>query len=163
MIYLMGLLAGQPVVLDDGRAVLAVEAVQPFELRTGYTYHWISTQPTLTEGTMLLLRVDPAWLVPSDTRSPVLYVGDTPAEPVAGGWPSDHLVVVVPGRPDLRQVPVYMGGTELPERVTPQDGAATLALARRQGVRPLDVPAARPTLTLADDRAMVREAEGLLR
>lgn len=137
---LLNVALAQPVILDDGRSVHAIISAQTFKLEQSYRYDWSAEHPTVTEGLLLRLDVDPAWLIPSDTRQAVLYAGSTPVERLNTGWPSGELWVIVPG-PPAGELLLYFGGYELPERVTAEQGRASEAEARSRGLRPLEVPA----------------------
>lgn len=144
----------EPRVLDDGHAVRAVRAIQPFSLSRSYNYEWSSERAPVTEGLLLVLDVDPAFLIPSDTRQAVLYCGDLPVERLNTGWPDGRLVVLVPGQVDLARNPLYFGGYELPEAVSRTDGQARLEIALRNGIRPLPVPAPSPPMALSGRDAL---------
>lgn len=152
----------EPQVLDDGRAVRKVLKVQPFELTRPYNYEWSAERPAVTRGQIVLLDVDPAFLVPSDTRQAVLYCGALPVERLNSGWPDGRLAVLVPGEVDLAQTPFFFGGYELPEAVTRTDGMARLAIAERNGLRPLTLPTPMPTLRLDERVAIAAIASRLL-
>lgn len=145
-------------VVDDGHAISKVVAAQPFTVTTPYAYEWSASHFQVKSGTILVLESDPIWLIPSDSKQAVLYVGDTPCERLNPGFPDGRLIVVVPSGPDLTRVPIYYGGYELPETVTSTMGAATLAQARKQGLLPLAQPTALPMITLADHAALVKAA-----
>lgn len=162
LLLLHAALAAEPTLLDDGHAVRAILAVQPFRLEHPYRYDWSAEHAAVGEGQLLVLEVDPAWLLPSDTRQAVLYAGAVPVERLNTGWPDGRLVVVVPGEPDLARTPLYFGGYELPERVTTQAGAALLALAHQRGLAPLPPPAPAASVTLADHAAVAALGESLL-
>ncbi len=151
-----------PQVLDDGRGVRRILAVQPFTLGQPYTYEWSAEHPQLTHGQLLILEADPAFLLPSDTRQAVLYAGAVPVERLSTGWPSGVLAVIVPGDADLSATLLYFGGYELPERVSADDGAVRLRLAERQGIRPPVAPAAAPVVQLSDREALGALAAELL-
>jgi hypothetical protein len=118
----------------DTDSVRDVTWIQPFELRAPAPYTMRGDQPTLHEGVLIELRIDPDLAVPTQAAAPVLYVGDMPATRV--NW--DHVggcaVVFVPGRPDLRTTAVYFGDAELPERIDASRGAAAHSEAQAAGL-----------------------------
>lgn len=148
----------ESLVVDDGHAIQKVLAAQPFTLTTPYAYEWTASHFQVKSGTILVLESDPIWLIPSNSKQAVLYVGDTPCERLNAGFPDGRLVVVVPSGPDLTRVPIYYGGYELPETVTSTTGAATLAQARKQGMQPLPQPTPLPNVVVADHAALVKLA-----
>lgn len=155
-------LAAEPTLLDDGHAVRSILAVQPFVLEHPYRYDWCAEHPWIRSGLLLVLDVDPAWLIPSDTRQAVLYAGTLPVERLNTGWPEGRLIVVVPGAPDLAHTPMYFGGYELPERVTAQAGLALLALAHQRGLEPPPLETIAASVTLADHAAVAALGASML-
>lgn len=139
-LLLLGAALAQSPVLDDGRAVRAIISAQTFKLEQPYRYDWSAEHPQVREGLLLQLEVDPAWLIPSDTRQAVLYADHTPVERLNTGWPSGDLWVVVPGATSADHLRLYFGGYELPERVTEAQGRATEAAAVARGIQPLPLP-----------------------
>jgi len=117
----------------------------PFRVAAPFTHWYRAEQPTVAAGWLLVLRVDPALVVPRDDFESVLYVGAETAERVNKGHLDGMLVVVVPspagadGYParDPGGAPMWFGGAELPERVDAGRVAAELETARRDGVLPL--------------------------
>lgn len=142
-------------VLDDGHAVRGVLFAQTVTLDQPMRYDWTAERPLVTTGTFLVLDVDPAWLVPSDTQQAVLYVGDVPAARLNTGWPGGTLAVFVPGTVDVTTAPIYFGGYELAETVDAKAGAATLAAARKKGFGPRALPMQLTAVHYADERALV--------
>ena len=142
-LLLLGVALADPVVLDDGRAVHAIISAQTFNLEQSYRYDWSAAHPAVSEGLLLELDVDPAWLKPSDTRQAVLYAGAVPVERLNTGWPSGRLWVIVPG-PPAGELLLYFGGYELPETVTEAQGRDAEAEARKRGLKPLQVPPSAP-------------------
>jgi hypothetical protein len=122
--------------IDDGSAVCGLLFARPFLLASPHEYTWMRDHPPVTEGLFVVVEVDPFIARPREVASPVLYVGDTPAERVNAGRTQGRIVLIVPGRPDLTEVPIYLGSVELPERVDAQRGARELEAARLQGVEP---------------------------
>ncbi|MBN1336195.1 MAG: hypothetical protein JXB39_09560 [Deltaproteobacteria bacterium] len=124
--------------VDDGDAVCALLYARPFRLDRPHDYPWMRGHPPVTEGLIVVVEVDPKLARLRQVASPVLYVGDTPAERVNIAASEGRVVLIVPGRPDLTQMPVYLGSVELPERVDAQRGALELEAARAVGVEPFD-------------------------
>lgn len=123
-----------PTSIDGVRGVILARA---FTLDDPATWAWSSEHPAFDSGTLLLLDVDPELLKPRQVGVPLLMAGDLPVERASLGWPSGHLLVVVPSSVDVRKVPFYFGSTELPERTDHQRGGQELQAALAAGARPL--------------------------
>lgn len=141
--------------LDAGESVRIVSAT-PFSLQVPYTYEWSADGIEVRSGTLLVLEVDPAWLVPRDVHVPVLYVGAVPAERLIADPTVGRLVVVVPGSFD-GTTPIYFGGFTLPERVTAAEGVATLAAARARGAMAQPAGPSGVPVVLVDRRGLLAE------
>lgn len=109
---------------------------KPFTLSEGYTFDWSKTAPAVRSGTILVLKVDPALVVPRDALQPVLYAGDSPVQIISGGYPSGTLIGIVPGNVSLSDAPIWFGRPGLPERATPEVIKEERALAERAGIAP---------------------------
>jgi hypothetical protein len=60
-------------------SVKRILAARPFTLQRSYTYDWSKARPQVSSGTLVVLEVDPAYVVPRNaTAGPVLYAGDMP-------------------------------------------------------------------------------------
>lgn len=140
MLLTMGLaasvLAGPPTVPATPAAVQGVEYARTFELGNGFRFTWDANQAQITEGTLLVLKVDPAYVLPRQTAEPVLYVGAQSAERINSGHESGYVVALVPGKVDLATTPIFFGTPELPESVTAEKAAAELAQAQAAGIQP---------------------------
>ena len=141
------LMAKPPPLPQTPAPVLDVVYARPFTLDKGYEFTWRKERPTVTEGYLLVLKVDPALVYPRQAAEPVLYVGDTTAERVNVGYVSGHLVVIVPAAAgkladfDLKKTLIWFGTPELPERCTAKTIAEERDKAQQAGIQPL--PAAR--------------------
>jgi len=111
----------------------------------------------------VVVEVDPALARPRDVDSPVLYVGATPAERVNAGRTHGRVVLIVPGRPDLTEVPVYLGSVELPERVDAARGARELEAARALGIEPFGAAEVRAAEARGGDVLRLPGADALYR
>lgn len=139
--------------VDDGHAVHTVLSAIPFQLDAAYSYDWSAEHPMIKSGTVLVLDVDPAWLVPSDVRQAVLYVGAVPAERLNTGFPDGRLVVIVPADVDVARSPIYFSGYDLPERIDAAAGKRALADATARGCAPLPVTLS-PVIVASDREAL---------
>ncbi len=154
--------ASAATVVDDGHGVHAILSVTPFTVTTPYKYEFSAEHPNVKSGLILVLDSDPIWLIPSDSKQAVLYVGDQPVEKVNKGFPDGRLIVIVPAGWDLTRVPIYYGGYELPETVTAQMGKDTLVQARKQGLAPiLNPPTPLPNVTVADHAELLKVAAAI--
>ncbi len=127
-------LAEPPPLPPTPAPVLDVVYARPFALEQGYEFTWRKEKPLVTEGYLLVLKVNPALVYPRQSAEPVLYVGDTTAERVNVGYPSGHLVVIVPGKLadfDLKKTLIWFGTPDLPERCT----AKTIAEEREKALK----------------------------
>ncbi len=151
---------------DDGTAVVRILAAQRFTLETPYASAWNAERSLVRSGTILVLEVEKKWLRPRQTRQPVLYAGDRPAEVMNCGHAAGRIVVIVPDPADgtarnLATTIFFFGTPMLAERATAERGRAELAEARAQGIGPLSekrrVEPSASTLRLADQNALLRE------
>lgn len=140
---LLPLALASPPGSDACHAVRAVLSATTFTLDAPYRYEWSADAIDVTSGTLLVLDVDPAWLVPSDTRQPTLFAGALPVERLGTGYPDGHLAVVVPSVVDLAHAPLYFSGYDLPERIDAATGKAALSAASAAGCAPLPMPPAK--------------------
>lgn len=138
-------------------AVRGIVSALPFVLSEPYHSDWTAEHPEVRGGTLLVLDVEPSWLVLRNGPQPVLYVGAAPAEVLRRDVDAGRLVVVVPGVIEA-EVAVYFGGAALPETVTVEAGAAELAAALAAGVVPLRVPQAAAAERVADHAGLWRLA-----
>ena len=136
-----------PAVPQTPAAVEELLYARTFTLENGYTFDWSKERPLLTQGTILVLKVDPALVYARQTAEPVLYVGDRTAERVNIGHRSGHVVAIVPGHVDLTRAPIWFGSPELPERVDAATVRAERALADAAGIKPFGTDRVSKALT----------------
>ena len=123
-------------------STIGIDHAQRFELEESYTHFWREEAPRVSSGYILVLRVDPELAFPRNTLMNVLYVGGQTAERVNHGYPSGHLVVLVPDLVtadgplpvDLMESPIWFGAPDLPEQVDAERIEEELAAARRRNV-----------------------------
>ena len=72
----------------------------------------------VSSGTLVVLEVDPALVIPRNTLEPVLYAGNIPVQRLNHGDKSGRVIGIVPGNIDVTTMPVWFGTPQLPERVT---------------------------------------------
>jgi hypothetical protein len=141
----------------------------PFRLAAGYASDWRKERPLVTEGWLVVLRVDPALVFPRQTAEPVLYAGRHTAERLNVGYRSGHVVAIVPAPFDPAKDPVWFGAPALPEQVDAATIAAERAKADAAGIAPAPAAAApgaaagRPVRALAAKGALLADAAALVR
>ncbi len=117
-------------------AVIDILEIQPFQLKAGYDHAWLQSRPFVSDGLLVVLRVDPSHVVPRDTAEPVLYAGDRTVQRLNQGHRSGYVIAIIPGPIDLASEPIWFGRPELPERVTPEIVKEQRALADSGGIEP---------------------------
>lgn len=117
-------------------AVLDIVEIQPFRLRQSYQHDWLASRPVVSSGLLVVLQVDPSYVLPRNSAEPVLYAGDQTIQRLNQGHASGYVIGIVPGDTHLESAPVWFGQPELPERVTGEILAAQKALADRAGIEP---------------------------
>jgi hypothetical protein len=116
-------------------AVIDVLEIQPFRLKVGYSYGWLASQPLVSDGLLVVLRVDPRYVVPRNTAEPVLFAGDRTVQRLNQGNGSGYVIGIIPGELDLATEPIWFGRPQLPERVTPEVITEERELADRAGIK----------------------------
>lgn len=134
-----------------------------FALENGFPFAWSSTRPTVTEGTILVLKVDPELVYPRETLEPVLYVGNFTAEQLNRAYPSGVLLALVPAVVDLRHAPIWFGSPELPERVTPERCRTERSMAELAGIEPFGLATVASSRELGGPPLLVEDATALNR
>ena len=116
-------------------AVIDILEIQPFGLKTGYQYGWLQSRPFVSDGLLVVLRVDPSYVVPRNTGEPILYAGDRTVQRLNQGQGSGYVIGIIPGELDLASAPIWFGRPGLPERVTPKVIDEERALAESAGIK----------------------------
>lgn len=134
--------------------------VRPFTLQTPYRNDWSNERAFVTTGVLVVLEVDPAYVVRRNSLQPVLYAGNAIVQRLNHGDRSGRVIGIVPGTVDLSTVPIWFGAPDLPERVTEEVVRSERARAEKAGVRsfPAEKVAARtrPMVTATDLSALLR-------
>jgi len=125
-----------PAIPETPAAVHTLVYAQPFSLEEGYRFDWRAEHPTVVEGYILVLKVDPDLVYPRQMPEPVLYVGDQTVERVNIGHKSGHVIAILPEKIDLATAPIWFGTPDLPERVDAEIIAAERARAEAAGIEP---------------------------
>lgn len=137
---------------DTGHAVLRVVQTQDFTLGEGtFEYDFVAAHPSLRQGTLVVVAVDPEFARPRDAHMPVLYAGTTPVLIVTQDAAAGCVVGLIGPSVDLSVQPVFYGSYEPPERVDAARGTAERAAALAAGLGPraaAELEAAREPATL---------------
>jgi len=133
-----------------------------FTLNEGFTYLWRQERPTVQEGMLLVLQVDPALVYPRQTAEPVLYVGAQTAMRLNVGYPSGHVVALVPGGLQQNDMRIWFGTPRLPEAVTAGIIAEERALAIQRGIPYLRPDAMHAALQRGGAAFSVQNVQALL-
>jgi hypothetical protein len=115
---------------------LDILEIQPFRLKTGYDFNWLKSRPFVSDGLLVVLKVDPSLVVPRDTGERVLYAGDRTVQRLNKGHGSGFVIGIIPGAIDLASEPIWFGRPQLPARVTPEIIKEERTLADSAGVKP---------------------------
>ena len=138
-----------PAVPDTPAAVTELVSAQPFTLDTKTAHLWRAEKTQYDSGYLLVLKVNPDLVIPRQIAEPVLFVGKQTAERVNFGHESGHVIAIVPGviddpeHPDyidLEKTLIWFGTPQLPEQVDAKIIRQELALAKRAGIKPLQLP-----------------------
>jgi hypothetical protein len=152
-----------PAIPDTPAAVDDVVYLRPFTLSNGFAFDWCKERPQVTSGTLLVLKVDPALVIPRQVAEPVLYVGEQTAQRINFGHESGHVVALVPGEVDLSKSLVWFGTPDLPERVDAAKVSEELALAREAGIKSFSAKQIESAVAKGGDRLNVSDLDALLR
>ena len=137
-------------------AVSDILVIQPFRLKVAYTHAWLASRPLVSDGLLVVLRVDPGYVVPRNLAEPVLFAGDRTVQRLNQGNVSGYVIGIIPGELDLAAEPVWFGRPQLPERVTEKIISDERALADSAGIKPfgpVKVDAARLDAVEVEDLA----------
>jgi hypothetical protein len=129
--------AGSNLLPRTPASIQGVLEAHRFTLKTPYRYTWSKEPMSVSSGTLVVLAVDPAYVVPREAPQPVLYAGDIPLHRLNRGQESGRVIGIIPGDIDLAAAPIWFGSPELPERVTSTMVATEKARALTSGLRPM--------------------------
>lgn len=107
-----------------------------FTLETPYLYTWTKQPRLVSTGVLVVLEVDPAYVVPRNALEPVLFAGNVAVHRLNHGNRSGRVIGIIPGNIDLATAPIWFGSPELPGRLTPAMIESERARAEKAGVRP---------------------------
>lgn len=152
--------SGQLAVPATPAAVKGILAARRFTLATPYQYTWSERPRMVGSGTLVVLEVDPAYVVPRNALEPVLFAGNVAVHRLNQGDKSGRVIGIVPGDIDVGTVAIWFGTPQLPERLTPALVDSERALAQRAGIRALGrarvAAITRPRVTAQDLASLLR-------
>jgi hypothetical protein len=157
------LAAPPPPIPPTPAAVDDIVYARPFTLQQGYKYIFSKEQPWVTEGTLLVLKVNKDLVQPREIAMPVLYVGNQPAERLNRGHESGHVIVIVPGKVDLSKTPMWFGAPNFPHEVDANTANAQRELADKAGLKPFAQERVNAALTAGGQRISAADERTLLR
>lgn len=111
-----------------------IVAARGFTIETPFPYTWTKEHIMVSSGTLVVLEVDPALVVPRNTLEPVLYAGNVPLQRLNHGNKSGRVIGIVPGNIDVTTIPIWFGTPQLPGRVTTAMAEVERARAEKVGV-----------------------------
>jgi hypothetical protein len=114
--------------------IKGIVAAHRFTLEDPYQYTWTRERVMVSSGTLVVLEVDPALVVPRNTLEPVLYAGNVPLQRLNHGDKSGRVIGIVPGNIDVTTMPIWFGTPQLPERVTTAMAETERERAQKAGV-----------------------------
>ncbi len=120
------------------RSVERILVAQPFTVQTPFVNDWSKERREYTSGTLVVLEIDGAYLVPRNaTVGPVLYAGDTPVQRLNHGHLSGRVIGIVPGTVDLTTVPLWFGSPPIADEETPATALAERCKTEQASMTPL--------------------------
>lgn len=141
-------------------SVKTILYAQPFTLQTPYTNTWSKERGTVSTGVLIVVEVDPAFVLPRNTLEPVLYAGNVAVQRLNHGYPAGRVVGIVPGNINLATAPIWFGSPQLPERITESIVQSERARAEKSGVRAFSSAsissAGRPAVVAKDLATLLR-------
>ena len=141
--------------------IKGILAARRFTLDTPFPYTWSQERILVKTGVLVVLEVDPAYVVPRDALEPVLYAGSVPVQRLNHGNLSGRVIGIVPGNVNLAATPIWFGTPQLPERVTASVVESEQTLAKKAGVRLIQggsmAGITRPPVPAKDLAALLRD------
>jgi hypothetical protein len=143
---------------QDPTPVKGILATIQFELAEPYRDARNAGNSQVSAGSLVVLDVDTALVVPRESVAPVLFIGGKPAQRLNRGDRSGHLLVLVPAGTDPAVAPMWFGSADVPEAMTPdklQNEQARAKLARIGMTRKASL--ARAVVRAKDLAALLRD------
>lgn len=116
--------------------VIDLVYTRTFVLEKSYIHDWSKDRQAFKSGTLVVLKVDPEFVIPRNAAEPVLYAGNQTAKRLNHGHHSGHVIAIIPGDLDLTKDPIWFGSPDLPERVTAQTIKSQRRLAEAKKIQP---------------------------
>ena len=116
------------------QSVIDIERIQPFQLEQSYKNDWRRDRQEVRSGLLVVLKVDPDLVTPTNALEPVLYAGNQTVQRLNHGHESGYVIGIIPGQIDLSKEPVWFGTPALPERIDAEGIASERAKAERAGI-----------------------------
>lgn len=146
--------------LQTPMPVKRILEVRRFTLATSFPYSWSREKLDVSSGALVVLEVDPKYVMPTTAFRPVLYAGNLPVQRLNQGDKSGRVIGLIPGNVDLATTPIWFGAPELPDRVTADMARTELGRAEKAGIRATprtkSALAERPVAVAPDLAALLR-------
>lgn len=91
-----------------------------FSLTKGYRHDGRKGQPMIDTGVIVVLRVNPKLVVPTNAPSPILYAGDRILHILNQGDQSGHVIGIIQGLFNFVQEPIWFGRPRVPGQAIPK-------------------------------------------
>jgi hypothetical protein len=99
-------------------ATIDILYAKSFKLNQGYWHDWSKERPFVKEGMLIVLKVNPDLVRPTNALQPVLFAGNQTVQRLNHGFKSGHVIGIIPGQVDLSKTPIWFGHPALPEQVS---------------------------------------------
>lgn len=156
-------LASPPALPATPAPVDEVIYLRPFTLQDVFRFGACQEPFEITSGTILVLRVNPALVIPRAAAQPVLYVGNVAAMRLNHGHESGRVIAVVPGTVDLTKDPIWFGTPDLPGHADSATVQAERIKADQAGIKPVSAEKAQAARMAGGERVSAVDMGALLR
>ena len=119
------------------QSVIDIERIQPFRLEKSFKYDWRREHPDVASGLLVVVKVDPGLVTPTNALEPVLYAGNHTVQRLNQGDESGYVIGIIPEQIDLSKEPIWFGTPALPERIDSEMITIERTKAKRAGITPL--------------------------
>ncbi|MCX6317995.1 MAG: hypothetical protein NTW29_11935 [Bacteroidetes bacterium] len=118
------------------RKAVEIVHIQPFQLQNSYKFDWRLERPDVSNGLLVVFKVDTSLVRPTNALEPVLYAGNHTVQRLNQGYESGYVIGIIPEEIDLSKEPVWFGNVGLPEQIDAKMIRAERAKANNSGIRP---------------------------